>query len=90
MSERIRWGIAATGGIATGFATDLALLDDAVITAVGSRSQERADEFGARFHVQHRHPSYEALAADPDVDVVYVASPHSRPRYELGAAESWG
>jgi len=74
----IRWGIAATGGIATGFATDLALVEGAVITAVGSRSQDRADEFGARFDIPHRHPSYEALAADPDVDVVYVASPHSR------------
>lgn len=78
MTPPIRWGIAATGGIAAGFAADLALLDDAAITAVGSRNQARADEFGERFQIPHRHASYQALAADPDVDVVYVASPHSR------------
>jgi len=78
MAEPIRWGIAATGGIAAGFATDLALVEGAVITAAGSRSQARADAFGDQFDVPHRHATYEALAADPDVDVVYVASPHSR------------
>lgn len=71
MADVLRWGIAATGGIATGFAMDLAFVDGAVITAVGSRSQHRADEFGNRFDIPNRHASYEALAADPDVDVVY-------------------
>jgi predicted dehydrogenase len=78
MTETIRWGVAAPGGIATKFAADLEHLDDAVITAVASRSQERADEFGDQFEIGHRHGSREALAADPDVDVVYVASPQSR------------
>jgi predicted dehydrogenase len=78
MADRIRWGIAATGGIARRFATGLAETDDAEIVGVASRTQERADEFGAEFDIPHRHASYEALAEDPDVDVVYVASPHSR------------
>jgi predicted dehydrogenase len=78
MADRIRWGIAATGGIAQRFATGLAETDDAETVAVASRTQERADEFGAEFGIPHRHASYEALAEDPDVDVVYVASPHSR------------
>ena len=76
--DRIRWGIAATGGIARQFATGLAQTDDAETVAVASRTAERADAFGAEFDIPHRHASYEDLAADPDVDVVYVASPHSR------------
>jgi predicted dehydrogenase len=78
VADRIRWGIAATGGIARRFATGLAETDDAETVAVASRTAERAEEFGAEFDIPHRHASYEALAADPDVDVVYVASPHSR------------
>jgi predicted dehydrogenase len=78
VGERIRWGIAATGHIAEQFATGLAQLDDADIVAVASRTAERADEFGARHDIAHRHGSYQALAADRDVDVVYVATPHAR------------
>lgn len=73
----VRWGIAGTGGIATAFATDLALLPDAPITAVGSRTRERADAFADRFGIPRRHASYEELAADPEVDAVYVSVPHS-------------
>ena len=76
MSERTRWGIIGTGGIATAFATDLALLDDAELVAVGSRSRQGADAFGARFDLAGRHGSYEGLVADPGVDAVYVSTPH--------------
>jgi len=71
----LRWGILATGGIAGAFASDLrtAGLD---LVAVGSRSQQSADAFAARFDIAHAHPSYEALVADPDVDIVYVSTPH--------------
>ncbi|MFB4350312.1 Gfo/Idh/MocA family protein [Microbacterium sp. CR_7] len=71
----LRWGILATGGIAGAFASDLrtAGLD---LVAVGSRSQESADAFAARFDIAHAHPSYEALVADPDIDIVYVSTPH--------------
>jgi predicted dehydrogenase len=72
----IRWGLLATGGIAHAFARDLALLPDAEIVAVGSRTQASADAFGDEFDVPHRHGSYEALVADPDVDAVYVSTPH--------------
>jgi predicted dehydrogenase len=77
MVDRIRWGIAGTGGIAAAFARDLALLPDAEIVAVGSRSQGAADAFADTFGIPHRHVGYEALAADPDVDAVYVAVPHT-------------
>jgi len=78
VSTRIRWGIAATGGIARAFAQGLALVDDAELVAVASRTEERAHDFAAEVGAPHAHGSYEALAADPGVDVVYVASPHAR------------
>ena len=75
MTGSLRWGILATGGIAHSFAADL-LVAGTTIAAVGSQTQGRADEFAARFGIPRAHGSYEALAADPDVDVVYVATPH--------------
>ncbi|MCT1477718.1 Gfo/Idh/MocA family protein [Microbacterium sp. p3-SID336] len=71
----LRWGILATGGIAGAFASDLRTAGLELV-AVGSRSQESADAFAARFDIPHAHPSYEALVADPDVDIVYVSTPH--------------
>jgi predicted dehydrogenase len=77
VTDTISWGIAATGNIAGLFATGLQQLDDAEISAVGSRSEDRAKEFAAQVGGRRAHGSYEDLAADPDVDVVYVASPHT-------------
>jgi predicted dehydrogenase len=76
MAEQIGWGILATGLIARIFAKDLALVPDAEIVAVGSRTQESADAFGDEFGVPRRHGSYQALVEDPAVDVVYIATPH--------------
>ena len=72
----IRWGILATGGIAHAFTADLrtAGLD---VVAVGSRSAGSARAFAEQYGIAHAHGSYEALVADPEVDIVYVASPHS-------------
>ena len=72
----VRWGILGTGGIASAFVTDLRLTDSGVAVAVGSRSQGSADGFADEFGVANRHASYESLVADPDVDVIYVATPH--------------
>ena len=74
MPDRIRWGIIGTGWIAREFATGLAHLPEAELIAVGSRTSEAADAFADEFAVPHRHASYEALANDPDIDVVYVAT----------------
>ena len=71
-----RWGVIGTGGIAAAFVTDLGLLPDAEVVAVGSRSQETADAFADQFDIARRHPSYQSLVDDPDVDVVYVSTPH--------------
>ena len=75
----LRWGILATGGIAGAFASDLrtAGLD---LAAVGSRSQDSADAFAARFDIPRAHASYEALAADPEIDIIYVSTPHPMHR----------
>src|SRR3954447_17342959 len=72
----IRWGIIGTGLISSTFAADLELTESGTVAAVGSRRQETADAFGERFGVPNRYDSYEALVADPSVDVVYVGTPH--------------
>jgi predicted dehydrogenase len=76
VTDHIRWGILGTGSIAASFARDLQLLPDHRLVAVGSRRQSTADDFAARFESVPAHASYEALCADPDVDVVYVSTPH--------------
>jgi len=72
----VRWGILATGGIAHSFTRDL-LLHGHRVTAVASRSQPKADAFAAELGIARAHGSYDALVADPEVDVVYVATPHN-------------
>lgn len=74
----VRWGILATGGIADKFAADLALVEGNELVAVGSRRPEAAHAFAQRHGATRAHGSYEQLVADPDVDVVYVATPHGR------------
>ena len=74
----IRWGVVGPGSIAAGFAEAMQLADGGAITAVASRAAERAEAFGDRFAIPTRYGDYDSLAADPDVDVVYVATPHSR------------
>ena len=76
--SRIRWGIVGSGYIARKMAEALAVLPDAELTAIGSRSYERADAFGQEFDVPHRLESYEDVATCEDVDVVYIATPHTR------------
>jgi predicted dehydrogenase len=75
VTEHLRWGILGTGWIADLQTTDLKVLGSPV-TAVGSRTQERADTFAAEHGIPTAHGSYEALVTDPDVDVIYVATPH--------------
>jgi predicted dehydrogenase len=86
----IRWGILGTGRIAGDLATALQVLPDAHLVAVGSRSQESADAFAKKFQIRNSHPSYEALVRDPEVDVIYVATPHSMHRENTFLALSNG
>lgn len=80
---KLRWGILATGWIADLFVQDL-LDNDMEMTAVGSRSIETAVAFATKHGIPRSHGSYEALAADPEVDVVYIATPHP---FHASAAE---
>jgi predicted dehydrogenase len=77
VQNSIRWGILGTGNIARTFAEALKSLPDAALLAVGSRTQAAADAFADRFDIPRRHASYGALAKDPEVDVIYVATPHA-------------
>ena len=75
--KTIKWGILACGRIAKKFAADLQFVEGAELVAVASRSLERAEAFAKEFPAKHVLGSYEALVALEDVDVIYVASPHS-------------
>ncbi|GAB2488517.1 Gfo/Idh/MocA family oxidoreductase [Luteococcus sediminum] len=76
----IRWGIAGPGRMAEVFVKDFAHVEGAVVQAVGSRSQERASAFAEAHAIPTAHGSYQELCADPEVDVVYVATPHPQHR----------
>jgi len=77
MTARIlRWGIIGTGKIARTFARALSTSDSGVLVAVASRTPEAAASFSAEFAGIRAHGSYEALLSDPEVEVVYIATPH--------------
>ena len=76
MTEPIRWGILGPGSIAHKFAVGLQAIPEGALVAVGSRDQQRADAFADQYGAPNRHASYEALSTDPDIDAVYVATPH--------------
>ena len=77
MPDKVRWGIIGTGTIAAKFAEGLAVLRDAKLVAVGSRTQAAADRFARKFKIARALGSYEKLVADKEVDAVYVATPHT-------------
>jgi len=82
----VRWGILATGKIATAFVGDLALLENCEVAAVGARRQESADAFAGEHGIPTAYGDYRALVEDPDVDVVYVATPHALHREHVELA----
>lgn len=73
---KIRWGIAGTGRIASDFVRDIANIDDAEVVAVGSRTLEGARSFASTRGIARAHGSIDALAADANVDAIYVAGIH--------------
>ncbi|KES07404.1 oxidoreductase [Streptomyces toyocaensis] len=82
--QRVRWGILATGGMSATFTADLVDLPDAEVVAVASRSAEPAKAFAERFGIPRAYGDWESLARDEEVDVVYVATPHSAHRAAAG------
>jgi predicted dehydrogenase len=74
--RKFRWGILGTGAIARQFVQGLRSLPEAEVFAVGSRSEASAAKFADKRNIPRRHAGYDALASDPDIDVVYIATPH--------------
>ncbi len=77
MKRKYRWGILAPGKMSGKFTRALRLLDNVILYAVGSRDPERARQFAYEYGFEKAYGSYEELAADPAVDIIYIASPHS-------------
>jgi predicted dehydrogenase/aryl-alcohol dehydrogenase-like predicted oxidoreductase len=89
MKNKISWGIIGTGAIAGVMARALSASQTGRLVAVGSRSAEAAAKFVAAFPAPHQHASYEALLADPDVQAVYVSTPHPfHAEWAIKAAEA--
>src|SRR3954467_6232917 len=78
VSADICWGIVGPGRIAESVIEDFAVVEGARVTAVGSRALQRAQRFADRHGVERAYGSYSEVLADPDVDVVYVATPHAQ------------
>ena len=78
MSEqrKIKWGIIGLGNIAHQFLKDLQLVDEAIVYAVASRSEEKANEFSQQYKVPYAYGSYAELMNNDDIDIVYIATPH--------------
>lgn len=76
-AKPIQWGIIGLGHIATKFASDLLQVPDAELCAVASRTQSKADEFAETYKAKKAYDSYEALAKDPEIDAIYIATPHT-------------
>lgn len=77
MKKKYKWGILAPGKMSAKFTRGLQLIDNAELYAVGSRDLTRAKKFASEFGFQKAYGSYEELATDSEVDIIYIASPHS-------------
>ena len=77
MTDKVRLGILGTGNMAHEFARGLQHAGNVELTAVGSRSQESAERFAREFAVPKPYSEYAALADDPELDIVYISTPHS-------------
>lgn len=77
MTKKTHWGIIGLGKIAHKFAADLLLSETATLHGVASRSMEKATEFASTYNANKAFDSYEALANDPEIDVIYIATPHT-------------
>ena len=77
MQKKVKWGIISTARIAETFARDIRHCASAELCAVASRSQESADAFAKRLNIPQAFGSYESLLDDPNIDAIYVATPHT-------------
>ncbi len=75
--RKIRWGIVGLGNIAHQFAKDLLLVEGAELGAVASRNREKSQEFAKKYDCQKAYSSYDEIIKDPEIDILYIATPHS-------------
>ncbi|TDX11297.1 Gfo/Idh/MocA family protein [Flavobacterium sp. S87F.05.LMB.W.Kidney.N] len=75
--RKIKWGIVGLGNIASQFASDLLLIDDAELTAVASRDISKAELFAEKFGALRMYNSYDLLFEDSEVEIIYIATPHN-------------
>ncbi|WP_052699668.1 Gfo/Idh/MocA family protein [Martelella endophytica] len=75
--RQVAWGILGPGTIANNFAEGVRQTPSAMLLAAGGRTPERLSVFGRKHGVERLYDTYEALVADPDLDVIYVATPHA-------------
>jgi predicted dehydrogenase len=75
--KKYKWGILAPGKMSAKFTKGIKILENAELHAVGSRDKERARLFAEEYGFTKFYGSYEELAGDPDLDIIYIASPHS-------------
>ena len=89
METKLKWGLLASGNIANAFAKGVLASQNGQLVAVGSRSQDKADKFADKYDIPNRHGSYEALLADPQVQAVYISTPHpGHAEWAIKAAEA--
>jgi dihydrodiol dehydrogenase / D-xylose 1-dehydrogenase (NADP) len=81
--KEIKWGIMGTGTIANNFVLGLGFIENAKLYAVASRSIEKAEEFGKKYNASKAYGSYEEMARDKDIDVIYIATPNSQHKANI-------
>lgn len=90
MQQKLKVGILGAGHIAQKMATTLMGMKEAELYAVAARELSRSEQFADEFHAQKAYGNYEALADDPDIDLIYIATPHSHHFGPAGCACSKG
>lgn len=89
MEKTIRWGLLATGAIARAFANGVKASETGVVQAAASRSLEKAEGFAAEFGIPQAHGSYAELLESPEVDAIYISTPHPmHPEWAIKGAEA--
>ncbi|GAC18399.1 Gfo/Idh/MocA family protein [Paraglaciecola arctica] len=75
--QSFNWGVIGPGNIANTFAKAIASSTKGKILAVASRSKERAADFAKTYHIEKTYSDYQQMLADPEIDIIYIATPHS-------------
>lgn len=90
MQQKLKVGILGAGHIARKMAATLQEMKEAELYAVAARELSKAEQFANEFQAQKAYGNYEALADDPDIDLIYIATPHSHHSHRHGCACSKG